>query len=137
MAEGLLRRAAAERGVPLTVASAGIAAWDGAPPAEHAVTVMRERGIEIGGHGARTVTFDLLREFDLVLTMTRSHAESLLRRFPEAGDKIHVLSAYAEQPAADIPDPFGGPLETYRETADSLERLLDLVLEKLTGQSRG
>jgi protein-tyrosine-phosphatase len=72
MAEALLRRALTERAVPAEVTSAGFVTEDrSAEP--HAVRVMADRGLDIGGHRSRLLTPDLLAGVDLVLGMTREH----------------------------------------------------------------
>jgi protein-tyrosine phosphatase len=94
MAERLLRHKAAQAGVALEVQSAGIAAADGAPISENARILLERRGIDASG-GAKSVTPELIRWADLVLTMTMGHKQALIRRFPDAVDKIRTLKEYA------------------------------------------
>src|SRR5512135_2244316 len=65
----------------VSVQSAGIAAWDGTPASEGAYLVALERGLDLSGHRARMLTADQVRDADLVLTMSESHA----RRVAELG----------------------------------------------------
>jgi protein-tyrosine-phosphatase len=66
----------------------------------------------------------MLAEADLVLTMTRGHAEALAVEFPKERYKIHLLSEMTGPPY-DIRDPYGGTLAQYRRTASELARLIE------------
>jgi protein-tyrosine-phosphatase len=136
-AEGLLREALAARGIDqVTVASAGTGAWDGAPVSEGAYLVGLEHGLDLSEHRARLLTRDLVREADLVLTMSGHH----LARVAELGGehKVHLLGAYAGRDAthSEVADPFGADLETYRTTFGELQELIGMVVSRVTGMVR-
>tara|TARA_B100000959_G_C14903821_1_gene592099 strand:- start:78 stop:725 length:648 start_codon:yes stop_codon:yes gene_type:complete len=81
MAEAVLRARLNERGGDVsallpTVASAGTevrGGADGAGAHPLAVEVLAERGIDLGGHVSRSLTFELVAGADLVVAMTRLH----------------------------------------------------------------
>jgi len=127
MAEGLFRKKAAERGLAAYVgASAGLCAGDGSPAALNAIEACREVGVDLSGHLSRYLSPELVEETDLFAVMTRNHAAVLRSAgIPEA--KIHVLGE-------GIPDPFGGDIEQYRMTRDSLAAALDALLADLSGR---
>lgn len=75
MAEVLLREALRRRRVVAAVGSAGLGAQGHAAAAE-ARRVVAERGLTLEGHRSRTLTAELLRAADLVLTMERRHVQS-------------------------------------------------------------
>jgi len=137
MAEALLRQAARGEGLPIEVASAGTAANPGLPAAEHAITVMQERGADLAGHHAQSLTAEVIAAQDLVLTMTRRHAEEAKRLAPAQASKIFTFSDYVGSNRADIPDPFFGPLEGYRSTATVLQELVQALVVKLKGETGG
>lgn len=93
MAEGLFRRAAREAGIEASVKSAGLAAFTGAPYAEHAVTVLKEKEASFNGQST-ALTPELLAWADLVLVMTAAHKQALAAQAPAHLDKIHVLKEY-------------------------------------------
>jgi protein-tyrosine phosphatase len=95
MAEALLRAKARERGVPVEVRSAGVAAADGVPVSAHAAEVLRERQVPHEGM-SRPVTAEAVAWADLILTMTAGHKRMLLERYPEALEKTHTLKEYVE-----------------------------------------
>lgn len=129
MAEAMARRMIAEklgctdqeleqRGV--IVASAGIAAVPGCGPAAEAITVMKEKGLDITKHESQPLTDKLARHADLILTMTAGHRLSILRRWPEASNRTFVLC----EGGHDIQDPIGGSAGIYRECAEQVENAL-------------
>lgn len=125
MAAAIARRLLDERGRDdVEVASAGTAAWDGAPASEGAYLVALEHDLDLSAHRARQITADLVTDADLVLGMSPHHVE---RAAALGGDgKSHLLGAYAGRTAGDaqVDDPFGGDLEEYRVTFARLEALL-------------
>ena len=142
MAEHLFIRLAQEQGRDgeFMVCSAGVAALDGDPASYGAVEVLKSKGIHsIENHRATPVNDELVREADLVLTMTRSHKEMLLQRYPGAREKIFTLKEFTrsaeeyenEQYTLDIKDPYGQPVDVYAGCAAELEthlrRLFNLL----------
>jgi len=106
-------------------ASAGIFATTGSPASPYAVEVLREKGIDLSSHRSQPITFDLLDQFDLVITMTKGHQESLLQHFPKIEDKVYLINAFGTSKVpADVMDPFGGSLEMYKKTCDEIERAI-------------
>jgi protein-tyrosine-phosphatase len=87
MAEVLLRARLArdEERHDWQVGSAGVWAADGQPASAYAVEEMAQRGIDLNAHRSRNVTREMMAEADLVLAMTRHHAEALRAAFPEYG----------------------------------------------------
>jgi protein-tyrosine phosphatase len=137
MAEALLRQALAARGIDsVTVASAGTGAWEGAPVSEGAYLVGLEHGLDLSEHRARLLTRDLVREADLVLTMSGHH----LARVAELGGehKVQMLGSYAGRDPAhtEVTDPFGSDLASYRTTYSELQELIGAVVSRVAGMVR-
>ena len=101
-----------DRGV--VVMSAGIAAAPGCPPSSEAVQVMREQGLDLSRHEAQPLTEQLVRHADLILTMTHSHLQSIVERWPNAADR--TLRADA-RPDATSPTRSARPIGAYRHCA--------------------
>lgn len=129
MAEVLCRRMLGERlgcGVAgledrgVQVVSAGTSAVAGESPAEEAIRVMDERGLDLRSHVTQPLTDSLVRQADLIFTMTQAHRQDLVREWPSAADRTIVLAALG----TDIPDPIGGPIERYRRCAEQIEEAL-------------
>lgn len=104
-----------------TVKSCGLAAFGGDTATEHAIEVMKENGINLGNHRATSANMLLLDSAELIVCMTEAHKHTLIK----AGispDKISVMN---------IPDPFGGTLDDYRECAEKIKTELVKIYEKL------
>lgn len=101
MAEGMMRKMAKERGLDITVRSAGVAAAPGIPISRHAEAVLREQGI-----GDRFLSTPLHAELvewsDLILSLTEGHKRQILYSFPEAADKIYTLKEFADNEAESL-----------------------------------
>jgi protein-tyrosine-phosphatase len=137
MAEAIARRLLATRGLQdVDVASAGTAAWDGAPASEGAYLIALEHGLDLSAHRARQVTADHVAEADLILGMSPHHVERAISL--GGGEKSFMLGEYAGQPAAtgQVEDPFGGDLGEYRRTYEQLERLLSAAVARLADPDR-
>jgi protein-tyrosine phosphatase len=132
MAEGLLRQRLAEEGLEshYEVRSAGVWAVDGRPATENALVVMAERDIDITDHIAHTINADDVAESDLILVMSREHAQMVRQTWPQYAWKIHRLSEMAGR-RQDVQDPYGGPIEEYRTCADTIARYLDRGMERI------
>nr|WP_279591721.1 low molecular weight protein arginine phosphatase [Paenibacillus sp. F411] len=94
MAEGMLRKLAAGRSMKLEVRSAGVAAVEGMPISRHAQAVLRDQSIE-GEFTSKPLSRELVAWADLILTLTQSHKQFAISRFPEAADKVHTLKEFA------------------------------------------
>ena len=117
MMEALLR----ERGwAHVRVDSAGTGAVHGAPAADHAITVAAAEGLDLSTHGSQPLTTELLDWADLVLVMTSGQLEAVADQ--GGAGKVALFTDFIEGPGASEPivDPFGGDLETYRETLAQL-----------------
>ena len=116
MAEAIARQ---RLGPAAEVASAGIGATGG-PPTEEAELVMKVvYKIDISPHTARPVGAFDLRSFDYIIAMDPSIYHHLrdIWEVPES-----VLYGW------DIEDPLGSDYQTYKETAQKIERRLGQFL---------
>ncbi len=95
MAEGLLRHMAKQRGMPLEVRSAGVAAMPGVPISRHAEAVLRDHQIE-DRITSSPLDRGLVEWADLILTLTGSHKSHVLRTFPEVYERTYTLKEYVE-----------------------------------------
>jgi len=116
-------------GEKFDVISAGLMAMPNSAASAHAIAVMNERNIDLSKHKSQLVTEALIKESDLILTMTTSHKEALLQ---SAGNKVHTLGEYAGSNTS-VSDPFGGDLKVYRACADEIYELLEKIKQSLEG----
>ena len=132
MATGILQDRLAEAGLDSRhrVTSAGTWGLDGRPAAEHAVTVMRERGIDISDHVAQTIRAEHVAESDLILAMSREHEAMIRNTWPQYAWKVRRLSEMAGK-RKDVADPYGQPIEDYRACADLISLYIDRGLDRI------
>ncbi|ANF98530.1 low molecular weight protein arginine phosphatase [Paenibacillus bovis] len=95
MAEAFMRKLAQERGIPVEVRSAGVAAVDGMSVSRHAEAVLKDHQI-YDRLTSSSLTRDTIDWADLVLTLTGSHKQHVLSRFPIAAGKVYTLKEYVE-----------------------------------------
>jgi len=115
------------RGV--VIASAGLSAWGGGKASPGALEAMSEIGADLSGHESQPVTENLVRQADVILTMTASHRAGVLAQFPEAGGRVSMLSPDRQ----DVLDPIGAPLPTYRRCAEQIRGHLAARIDTLAG----
>jgi len=135
MAEALLRTRLArdEARRDWQVGSAGIWAAEGRPASAYSIEEMARRGIDLHAHRSRSVTRELLDEADLVLAMTRDHAEALRAAFPERAPRVCLLSEMIGK-EYDVGDPYGGTRLEYTHTAKELEQLIEDGYERIVAR---
>lgn len=95
MAEHLFRNMAEKEKLNVEVRSAGISAYIGSPASKKAVEALKEKGVQ-ASHKSRPLNKEMIDWADLVLTMTESHKQLVINRFPKAVDKVFVLKEFVE-----------------------------------------
>lgn len=125
MLEALLRREFEQKGLTdFTVSSAGTMTDDGMIPTEQSVAAMNEIGLDISGHTSRQVTREIVENTDVFVALTPEHGVALAFYHGADPEKIVV-------PGAGITDPFGGPLQVYRQCRDHLLETLPQLMEDI------
>jgi protein-tyrosine phosphatase len=124
MAEFLMRKALREKGMEqnVQIVSAGLHATAGKEAHPWAQEAAADLGISLSGHRAKPLTREMVEQADCVLAMDFQNKAELLTLYPEAREKIFMLSAYAEGPwqYREIPDPYLGDLEATRYCGQQL-----------------
>ncbi len=117
----------------IIVMSAGIAGMMGGKASAEAAEAMKEYRLDLSGHETQPLTEPLVRNADLIYTMTRSHREAIMAEWPDAAERTFQLRI----DGGDITDPIGGSLERYRECAAQIYRHLEARLQHLEGLPQG
>lgn len=122
LAEGLFKKYIEENNIgSIDISSAGISAFSGDEVSENSVTVAEKRGVDLSSHRAKNLNPQDLIETDLFVCMTESHSK-LLERFCDSS-RIMTLN---------VPDPYGGSLDTYENCAKQIESYFPQILEKIS-----
>jgi protein-tyrosine-phosphatase len=125
MAESILKHLLNKNGIKdIEAASCGIAANVGQPMSDNAVKALINIGVQPHEHSARRFIGSFIDEYDLILTMTKFQKQYI----GEFGN-VYSLAEYTS--SEDIPDPYGEPLEKYQDTAESLYKACEILLQKI------
>lgn len=112
------------------VDSAGTWASVGKAAAVEAQQVLARRGMDLSLHRSRMVTTDLLRRFQLILTMEKGQKEALLLEYPQFDGRIFMISEMAGQ-EVNVTDPMGGTYLDFERTADVLDSWISNGMERI------
>lgn len=115
MGEALLKQAFPER----KVCSAGIQGLTGEPADAMAIEVMNEIGVSMDSHIAQKITPELLKQADLILTMTKSQIKRLEQQHPFTRGKTFLIGHWINK---EVPDP-------YKQSRDAFIYARDIVVE--------
>jgi len=132
LAEGILRRIADERGLALTIDSAGTGDYHiGELPDARARWVGEARGCRMTMR-ARQVRSSDFRDFDLILAMDQMNLRDL-ERWPGAiPEKVRLVRSYDPlADRADVPDPYTGQVSDFEDVANMLETACQRLVEEL------
>lgn len=125
MAEALWRAMGHSR-----VGSAGVLAWSGLSAAGHAQEAVVHYGASLKDHRARDLAM-VDEDYDLILTMTHSQYQRVVKAKPEWSSKTYLLTEFVGE-SGDVLDPLGQDFAAYQATAKEIHRLLQKLKEILT-----
>lgn len=135
MAEGALRVLLEGRKIDnVDVVSAGTAAIPGSPATRYAIEASKTWHADISGHRSRPLTPELIEESELILTMSPSHYQQVVRMSPEARDRTFLLKKYPDpgDEGEGVADPIGGSLDNYNQTFLEIGEELGRILPEVT-----
>jgi protein-tyrosine phosphatase len=111
----------------IVVKSVGIAASNGVPASPESVEVMNRYGLDLSKHSSQAVTDSIIRDADVIFTMTRGHLAALLSQYPSIEHRVCMLSPEG----LDVSDPIGGPMEMYERSASQIDGYLEYRIKEL------
>jgi protein-tyrosine phosphatase len=133
MAAGLLRHLMPpDLNSRIQVVSAGTHALHGHQAAPHAVAAMARYGIDIKAHRARMIDRTLVRRAGLILTMEHQHLTAVRRMLLWSKSHAKLLTDFGPAiEGSEIPDPYGGPLESYLLCYQMMRPCIEDLVEEL------
>lgn len=134
MAQKLLCHALLAEEEPLrsvTVHSAGISAFPGDPPSENAVKALKPVKLDLSDHRSRPLSDQLADQSDLILAMTSGHVRAIRMQHPGLKAPVYRFREWVSSGTREVPDPYGGPLDLYIETRDSLAEAVPSIIQFL------
>lgn len=118
MAEGFFVSQLKSSHSSVIVSSAGVDALINSPADPKALDVMKQRGIDISHHRGRQLTEELVRKIDLLLVMTQSHLNKVVRQFVTAKGKTFLLGHWQ---GFEIQDPYAKSYEAFTTAYQQIE----------------
>ncbi len=135
MAEGILRHLAHQRGINLSVDSAGTADYHiGEAPDRRARIAMKRQSMSIEDLRGRQVSLQDFSRYDMLLAMDNNNRRDLLRLAPDdaARQKVELLLTFASNAGlTEVPDPYYGPDSGFDETFHLLENACNGLLDAI------
>jgi protein-tyrosine phosphatase len=134
MAEALFHKEAdAAQLTGIRATSAGLHAIAGTEAHPRALIASAEMGLPLTAHRARLLSPEMVAEADAIFAMDFQNLAELLALYPEAREKILMLSAYAEGALSgrEIADPYLGNLDTTRACYASLQTCIRALSREL------
>lgn len=131
-AEALWRAAAADRGFPGTVASAGLQARPGQQRSPQMLRLLAAAGVPLPENGANPFIRTVACRHELVLVMEPAQQRQVLAMAPELTGRVHLLGRWGQ---GAITDPTGGSPQDYDTCFRHLSAAVDAWLDKLAARS--
>ena len=118
----------------IEIDSAGTGAWHvGEAPDKRAQEEARRRGIDLSMQRARAVCAEDFGAFDYIVAMDRSNLKHLQQQCPAAHrSKLSLCTSYAPDLGVDdVPDPYYGGEDGFRDVFDLVEASLRGLLREI------
>jgi protein-tyrosine phosphatase len=130
MAEGLLKKFLKDAGISgVDVRSCGTNAINGLPPTDDTIEAMKKEAIDVSGYRSKRANELLIKKSDLILAMSASHVEEILRVSPYAEGRTHLIKEFGLKDKKktslndrEISDPIGRSAEFYDTIRDLLKQ---------------
>ena len=88
------------------------------------IAVMKELGIDVSRYRSSHLDARMVQEYNLILVMKKGHKESIGLEFPEASERVFLISEMAGY-GYEVEDPVAGTIVDYRDTARELQTLIE------------
>ena len=114
--------------------SAGLNANPGSPMNPQASEALTNLGYSPTEHSSTLVSTQAIEEADVILTFTQDQKDEVAKRFPAAVEKLFTISEYTNRETGtteDVSDPYGKSAEVYKETAETINSLVELIVSSL------
>ncbi|EMH4162837.1 protein tyrosine phosphatase [Pluralibacter gergoviae] len=112
-----------------TIDSAGTGALVDKPADSNAIKIASLYGLSLEGHVAQQITSSMIRKYDLILPMEKSHIEEIGRISPESRGKIMLFGHWLNQ--KDVPDPYRKSEEAFISVYNLIDEAACLWAKKL------
>lgn len=107
---------------------------ENSPASEYSIQIMKETyGIDISSHRSKLLSEEDVRNADIIIGITASHREHIVRSFPEGQPPPSSLMLTSRPLAQrktismprNVPDPWHGPFDEYVRCLDFINSQMD------------
>jgi protein-tyrosine phosphatase len=127
LGEVALAARAAERGLPVTVSSAGVNAVMQTPATPPTIDAARRMGLDLTGHRSESLVHDAVEQADLVLCFERRHVQEVVLLDPGAFSKTYTLKEFVRRGTETGARSAGQPLSEWLALLHQGRRPMDLL----------
>lgn len=135
MADGLLRRKVKEQNLNVLVDSAGTANYHiGSPPDYRMIETAKSRGTDIQNLNARQFSKKDFQDFDLIYVMDESNLSNVIKLSTNSAEQQKVkliLKELYPNESMQVPDPYYGSMKDFMDVYDLLNKVTDVIIEKI------
>ncbi len=134
LAEGILKKKIAERGLSWEIASAGTGNWHiGEPPDPRSQAVAARHGLDISRQRAMQIKPEHLKHYDLILAMDQSNYNNLVNMAQTEEDRAKIrliLDFCYPGENRSVPDPYWDD-NGFEQVYTMLEQACEQIVEEL------
>ena len=125
VAEKILTKYLKQAGLTcFSVSSCGLNINKGDNINPYSIEALKDYGIKVKSRKAKALTKPMLKKYNLFITMTKAQKQAF-------SDQVQVFSFGELVGKGDILDPFGMPLENYKQMAKQIDEYCQLLVQKL------
>ena len=118
-----------------TFQSAGVFAQNNQPASCNSQKAIQGKSLSLEKHRSQQLTQELIDQAYMILGMTPSHIQQLEFQYEHLPEKVFPFRHWLGSPEIDIPDPFGGNLDEYKNCLESIEESIPSIAQYLEIQN--
>lgn len=113
------------------VISRGVFAFEDCQMPQKNIDFLKKHGIEYEKHTAKLISREDILTSDLVFVMTSKQLETLIDKYPEFSDKIHLFLEFAQNENKDMQDPINENGRKFEEIGAKIKTAVINIAKKL------
>lgn len=90
-----------------------------------AVKAAEEIGVDLTQHRSCIITKEMVRQADVIFTFDEENRKTLMTHYPLAQQKVHRLGLLAPEAPLAIRDPYGGNVDVFKTTYQTIMQILN------------
>lgn len=117
----------------MIISSCGIYAISGQKATDNAIAVMKDYGIDLTKHRAKSINDIDIQNYDIILCMTELQKECVKKLYNKISDNVYTLKEYANNKSSyiDIDDPWGLSKDVYEDCAKEIIQNIDKIFNNI------